>query len=365
MKFHPLANLFPLLPENELNLLAEDIKQNGLHNAIWLYKGEILDGRNRFLACEKASIEPEFQEYEGGESDILPFVLSLNLSRRHLNESQRAMVAAKIANIQNGSNRFDKKVGMQICTPTNTEISATAVTPVTVSQSAEMLNVSTRAVQMAKKVKETCTPEVIEAVERGEITVSRALVEVNREEKFDAIAESCEGTPELPEKKYAVIYADPPWKYEHVKTENRAIENHYPTMDLQDICNLDIGGLTTEDAVLFMWATSPKLAEAMQVIDAWGFKYKTSAVWVKDKIGMGYYFRGQHELLLVATKGDIPAPPENARVSSVIEAARGEHSSKPHVFYSIIEKMYGTLPKIELFCRTPQSGWDVWGNQSA
>ena len=103
----------------------------------------------------------------------------------------------------------------------------------------------------------------------------------------------------------------------------------------------------------------------MRVVEAWGFTYRTCAVWSKPQIGMGYYFRQQHELLLVATRGDMPAPPPAARVGSVVTADRGRHSAKPAEFAEIIERMYPALPKVELFCRSPRDGWAVWGNQSA
>jgi len=100
------------------------------------------------------------------------------------------------------------------------------------------------------------------------------------------------------------------------------------------------------------------------VIEAWGFSYRTCAVWVKDKIGMGYYFRQRHELLLVATKGKPPTPAPSDRLDSVIEATRERHSAKPVEGYEAIERMYPTLPKMEMFCRSPRDGWHVWGNQS-
>jgi N6-adenosine-specific RNA methylase IME4 len=92
------------------------------------------------------------------------------------------------------------------------------------------------------------------------------------------------------------VYADPHWRYEHVETANRAIENQYPTMDLDAICDLPIASLVADRALLFLWATSPKLAEAKRVMSAWDFEYRTSFVWVKNQIGMGYYVRQQHEL---------------------------------------------------------------------
>ena len=206
----------------------------------------------------------------------------------------------------------------------------------------------------------------------GEISLNQANTEVRREERIERIAEIAQGIRQLnvvadsllaPEK-FPVIYADPPWRYEHVKTDNRAIENQYPTMTLDEICDLPVQEIATPDAIMFLWATSPKLAEALRVVESWGFTYRTCAVWAKNKIGMGYYFRQQHELLLVCTRGSIPVPPVEARVSSIVHADRTEHSAKPPVFAEIIEKMYPELPKVELFCRSPRPGWFVWGNQS-
>jgi N6-adenosine-specific RNA methylase IME4 len=116
--------------------------------------------------------------------------------------------------------------------------------------------------------------------------------------------------------------------------------------------------------VLYMWATSPKLEEALQVINAWGFSYRTNAVWVKDKIGMGYYFRQQHELLLIASKGTLPTPLPSLRVSSLIHAPRLKHSQKPDIVAETLEIWYPKIPKLELFCRSPREGWGVWGNES-
>jgi N6-adenosine-specific RNA methylase IME4 len=97
------------------------------------------------------------------------------------------------------------------------------------------------------------------------------------------------------------------------------------------------------------------------VLVAWGFEYKTNIVWVKDKIGLGYFVRNQHELLLVATRGDMPSPSPANRPPSVISAPRREHSRKPDEAYALIEAMYPALPKLEMFARQRRPGWDVWG----
>jgi len=170
----------------------------------------------------------------------------------------------------------------------------------------------------------------------------------------------------LPVGTYRLIYADPPWRYEHVETESRAVENQYPTMALEDICALDVPA--ADDAVLFLWATSPKLREAMMVIESWRFVYRTCAIWDKEIIGMGYYFRQQHELLLVAARGELPVPEPSARRSSMIRCRRTEHSEKPDLIYDMLECMYPTfteLDRIELFCRRARAGWTTWSNEPA
>lgn len=164
----------------------------------------------------------------------------------------------------------------------------------------------------------------------------------------------------FPEGEFDLIYADPPWRYEHCKTDSRKIENQYPTMSLQEICQIEIPSFS--DCILFLWATSPKLAESLEVIKSWGFVYRTCAVWDKKLIGMGYYFRQQHELLLVATKGQPGTPDPKHRISSIFQCKRGTHSRKPDHFYGIIERMYPDKKRLELFARQKRLGWSSWGN---
>jgi len=251
--------------------------------------------------------------------------------------------------------------------------------------------------RQAKKIVEDGAPELIEKVDQGKVSISAAanVATLNKEEQSEIVArgekeileaakqirqeksnirrneriekihEISQGNTELnTDKTYPVIYADPPWRYDYSATDSRKIENQYPTMNLAEICCLPVLKLAAQDSILFLWATSPKLTESIEVLNAWGFDYKTCAVWDKQRMGMGYYFRQQHEILLVATKGNIPVPPAHTRISSVISIDRKTHSSKPELFYQIIEEMYPDLSKIELFCRSPREGWESWGNQS-
>ena len=161
---------------------------------------------------------------------------------------------------------------------------------------------------------------------------------------------------------YDVIYADPPWRYSFSKSSSRKIENQYPTMAVDEICALNVPA--NKDCVLYLWATAPKLLEALKVMDAWGFTYKTQAVWDKGKIGMGYWFRGQHELLLVGVRGKVSPPEQALRTSSVYNFKRGQHSKKPDEIRDLIKEWFPTANRLEMFCRHPSEGWAVFGNEA-
>jgi N6-adenosine-specific RNA methylase IME4 len=163
--------------------------------------------------------------------------------------------------------------------------------------------------------------------------------------------------------KYDLILADPSWQYDFSKSKSREIENQYPTMTVEEICALPVDQISEKNCILFLWATAPKLPEALQVMKAWGFTYLTNSVWNKKKLGMGYYWRGIHEHLLVGRKGKVPPPPPSARIPSIFEEPRTRHSRKPDCARTMIENMYPDATKIELFARQKPEGWDVWGNE--
>jgi N6-adenosine-specific RNA methylase IME4 len=163
--------------------------------------------------------------------------------------------------------------------------------------------------------------------------------------------------------KSSVLLADPPWDDEFGPS-NRSIENHYPTMPLEDICALPVSAIAHEHAMLFLWTTPSMIEMALSVVRAWGFEYRTQMVWVKPFPGKGKYARQQHEILLICRRGDHPAPDPTSLPNSVIAAPRGKHSEKPEIFYEIIERMYPELPKIELFARRARPGWAAWGNEA-
>ena len=169
MEFHDLANVFPMLSDDELNALARDIAENGQRHEITLYQGKIIDGRNRYAACMLAGVEPRYTEYTG--DNPVAFVVSENIARRHLDESQRAMCAERLANMKHGGDRKNESRDQLISR----------------SDAAKMLNVSVPSLKRAAQVIEHGVPELVQAVERGEIAVSKAAtiarepVEVQRE----------------------------------------------------------------------------------------------------------------------------------------------------------------------------------------
>lgn len=196
--------------------------------------------------------------------------------------------------------------------------------------------------------------KIVQKLVSGTNTVKIALIKIRREEKP-------RHTPVLPEGLFNVILADPAWKYDFYVSENRSPENHYRTMELEDICKLEIP--SARDSILFLWATTAKLDWAMKVIEAWGFTFKTSMVWIKDKIGMGHYVRNQHEFVLIATKGFPGIPLPSTRPSSVFHSPRTQHSKKPSDIYNLIEQMYPNRDYLELFARDSRENWTPWGNE--
>lgn len=384
---HPLADLFPMIEEAERIMLAGDIAAHGQHEPILLLEGMVLDGRNRQWACLHAGVKPVYAQFTG--TDPLNFVLSKNLHRRHLTESQRALVAASIVDWERGVNQ-----------------STAGSANLPARRAAEKLSISERAVKAAKRVRDHGAPELIDAIRKGRVSIhaGEALSELQhaeqckvlRQEEKQIVAKSKKIRAEKAkirhavkltklayiaekgrvtasgkiQRLYPVIYADPPWKYEtrsEVTGGEKSAENHYPTMELEAICRLfdEIGTPATDDAILYMWVTTPMLFNAKMVVEAWGFEYKSSWVWDKVDIGTGHQGRDQHETLLICTRGKGLAPLMGTQPSTVYREKKGRHSAKPAYFAEQIERLYPDVPKLEMFCRSPRSGWDAWGYEAS
>lgn len=455
--FHPLAEIFPLIEGEDFEALCADINVNGLRQPVLLWRGQILDGRNRYRALlhlnwigARLDGPAALKKHRGWfstcdklhERDLAARVISLNLSRRHLAEGQRAMIAARLATMGRG-----RPAGKAANLPVDGGVSEQTGSPppgaplalappspdgggraapdnsanwrnndmpaMTGAEAAALLNVSPRSVDRARRVLAEAPAAVAGDVAAGRIAPSAALamvreargeagaaaddpaeldriyrrLEERREEERRAkiarkkqeragreaalggrIAEAnarldgmiAEG------KKYGVILADPEWKFETWGEGgmDRSADNHYPCSPTDAIARRPVPELAADDCVLLLWATAPMLPDALRVMAAWGFEYRSHCVWIKAGLGTGYWFRNKHELLLVGARGTVPAPAHGTQFPSAIEADAAGHSVKPAFAHELAERLFPTLPKIELNARRARPGWDAWGAEA-
>jgi N6-adenosine-specific RNA methylase IME4 len=218
----------------------------------------------------------------------------------------------------------------------------------------------------AKMPAETFERHVI-AVQRRTVAAARTTTAAEkRDRRAERERDLAKKQVAMPTQQFGVIYADPPWRFEPYSRDTgmeRAADNHYPTMTVEELIALKVPAAPA--CVLFLWATVPMLPHALVVMEAWRFTYRSHFVWLKDRHGTGYWNRNRHELLLIGTRGDIPAPAPGQQYSSVIDAAVGDHSTKPFHFVEIIEDLFPNLPRLELFARERRAGWHSWGNELA
>ena len=353
-KYHEVANIFPLLQGAEFEALKADVLENGLLEPITIdADGAILDGRNRHRACIEISTTPRFTTWNGRGS-LVAFVVSKNLRRRHLDSSQCAVVALEILPML--EKEAKERQGQR--TDLTSVNQFTEVEPQRATQEAAKLTGTNQLyVSNAKKLQSNA-PDLLESVRSGDYSIPKAMHELTRRERRDA--------PPMPSDKYRVIYSDPPWHYAQVIDKYGPAERHYPTMKQEELEAMgdSIKAITEDNAVLFMWATSPKLEEALAIVKAWGFTYKASFIWDKVKHNYGHYNSVRHEFLLLCTRGSC-TPDEQKLFDSVQTIERSDtHSQKPLEFIDIIDTLYTHGKRIELFAReNNKGGWEVWGNE--
>lgn len=376
LQSHPAADAFPMMDKGRFDELAQDINANGLRQPIVLCDGQILDGRNRYKACLQLDIEPPTQTFQGNPWD---YVWSLNGARRDLVAEQRYLIwkmcheksaefeaAAKA--IKDAANQKRSKATKK--RPRNADGTLAPVLPQNVAaldekpehREANAKATASRTNRGAVHRGDTLAkerPDLAEQVRMGTMKPTEAHRQMKRDKVADKVAD-------LPDGKYTVIYADPPWKYGHSREGGKytGATDHYPTMPLSDLKELDVKSLAADDCVLWLWATAPLLPEALELGGAWGFKYKTHYVWDKMAHNMGHYSSVQHELLLVMTRGSC-LPHVSQLPRSVIAVKRTEHSRKPHEFRELIDTLYPHGQRIELFARGSHDNWKCWGNEAA
>lgn len=348
-------NLIPALTSEEYAQLEKNIIAEGCRDALVTWQSILIDGHNRYKICREHGIDYETVEMEFTDrQEAIKWIILNQFGRRNLSAYDRSLLALRLKPII-AEKAKEKQVESGGAVPQKSD-----KPPIeTNKEIAKVAGVSHDTIARVEKIEQRATPEIKDNIKAGKISINQAYQQVRRLEKIEAVEEK-EPIP-LPTDKYNVILADPPWKYDFSETTSRDIENQYPTMNLDDIKQLKAP--STENSVLFLWATAPKLQEALEVMQAWGFEYRTCAVWDKEVIGMGYWFRGQHELLLVGVKGQFSPPEQANRFSSVIRARRQGHSQKPEQVYELLETMFPNGKRLEVFARNKREGWEVWGNE--
>lgn len=385
-------NIFPEMQPDDYNRLKSDMVKNGYDPTmpIVLYQGDIIDGWNRFNACCELGIEPVTTDYKGSDSDAIEYIMRTN-KRRNLNSSQWACIATEAEEMLRGIaeavevERRKKQAETQ--SETKKELAKVQqIEPqpkdnskLAAQKAAELFNTNRTYISEAQKLKDTA-PEVFEQVKNG----LKTITEVKKEQKSIEIARKREEYQEristrAPDnlfvdifntaQKFRIIYADPPWSYND-KCDKGGVQSggvelrHYNTMSIKEMCDIPIKNISEDNSVLFLWVTSPLLEDSFSIINAWGFKYKTSFVW--DKVGhnMGHYNSVRHEMLLIATKGS--CTPDNKTLYDSVQSIEktDKHSQKPIEFLNIIDDLYIYGDRIELFARERQKdGWFLWGNE--
>jgi N6-adenosine-specific RNA methylase IME4/ParB-like chromosome segregation protein Spo0J len=392
---HPVADLFPLMSEAEVRDLADDIREHGLREPVWLHAdGRIIDGRNRWRACELAGVEAVTRTYDGGDSGLVAFVVSLNLKRRHLNESQRARVGDRIALLQKGV-RAD---------------TAIAVSAVTQEQAAELLSVSPDSIQRARVVREQGVPALGERVDAGHVAVSTAAViarepvEVQREvvqlddreivrrakeiqarrreeqaaENARLAAETVRNIPTLDVTtgRFRCVVIDPPWPMEKIEREERpgqVAPLDYPTMpvfctDHGDDCQTiecvvreQLQNAADGDGChLYVWTTHRFLPDTLKLFERWGASYQCLMTWRKNVGITPFSWMYDTEHVVFGRLGSLKLKQLGLRLS--FDAPVAGHSVKPDAFFDRVLAA-SPEPRLEMFARRKRDGFTVWGNE--
>lgn len=376
-------NLIPALSADERNGLEESLLKEGCRDALVLWGDILIDGHNRYEICTKHNIPYKTVEKQFDDRNaVIKWIILNQFSRRNLPLYERARLALRLKpviaekakeNKQEAANKMNATIGNNV----SAEICQN-VTPIeTRNIIAKAAGVSHDTISKVEKIEEAAAPELKEQLRKGDISINQAYQTVRREAKKEEVQKRIEEHAKIQtgvidinntDRKYNIIYADPAWQYWESGNKNQSL--HYRTMTIDEICNLPVKDIADNNCVLFLWVTYPILNEAFRVIESWGFKYSTCAfVWVKKNkqkdtpfIGCGAWTRANSELCLLATKGNITRL--DASISQIVESPVEEHSKKPDIIRELITRLVGELPRVELFCRNPADGWDVWGNEA-
>lgn len=368
----PFANLLPPLASAEFDALKASIQAGGIRDPILVDEdGAILDGHHRF----KIDKNPPTQVVRGlTDAEKAAYVYQSNFARRNLTGEQKGAVRKAMKKTANALRAEDarkntqKRVGQLLGVPRETVRDWWDTSN---GESAKACNHQPDGrVKLSADDKRVIVERITDEEAQVQVAADFGVTQqrVSQVVKYAAAQEASANmpTPRAPDgtKLYGVIYADPPWKYRFAESDSRNLRNQYRVMDVSEIAAIKVP--VYKDCTLFLWTTAPMLREALEVIGAWGFEYKTHAIWDKKRLGMGYWLRSVHELLLVGVRGKVSSPAVKLRRPSIFSFLRANrHSAKPVEFYEWIESLIPEKrSRLEMFARSKRPGWDSWGNEA-
>jgi len=370
--------VMPPLGENEYRELKEDIEKRGVMVPVeYDENGNVLDGHHRIKVCQELGITvwPRLIRQGMTDNEKRSHALMLNLARRHLTNEQRKPLWVEMRQsgmtleaIAKADGTVSKSTIHEALKTVDVSDSGNVPPTITDTKGRKQPTKKPRkkktvfvSTEVAEKAQSLPT-EQCNAVLYGEKKPTEAVRQVRNAEKI-------EKAKSLPEGKYHIIYVDPPWQYRDKRQtgdhrDSTGAEDHYPTMSLDEMKALNVKDMAAKDCVLFCWATFPLLPDALEIVKAWGFTYKTAFVWDKGSGSFGHYHNAAAELLLIGTRGS-GTPQIDKRENQVQAFKREGHSRKPDEWRKLIDKLYPVGPRVELFRRGEKlDGWEVWGNES-
>jgi N6-adenosine-specific RNA methylase IME4 len=353
LKEHPLANLVPDMRPDEWREFYQDIAMRGIRQDIEvLADGTILDGRHRFRAAKALGLKEVWTISAPLNGDSPEdYMLKAAVLRRHLTDDQRKMIAA----IWKDENRERPGPKIEIIIPPPSGKTPDTHRGKTATQASEIFKISRRGLDKATYVHRH-NPELAEKVHQGDIALNNAYRQVKGIEERVKIASTVPPTGT-----YQVIIIDPPWPFTSRQNDpSHEISSPYETMSIEDIKSR-ITIPATDDSILWLWVPNAFLHEAFHVLEAWGFRYRTTLTWAKNFVGLGDWLGGQTEHCLMATKGNYKVFRNNE--STLLQAPRGAHSEKPDSFYELITKLCPGN-KLDMFNRRPHDGFKSWGAEA-
>ena len=374
LKVNPdFESLIPPLSAEEYSGLEKSILDEGVREPIVTWRGFIVDGHNRYKIATKYGLDFDTVEYDfADEAAVKEWMILNQFARRNISNYQRSLLALELKPLITArakEKEHERKTTCQISDKSFETID-------TKRELASFAGVSHDTISKVEYIEREAPDELKQQLSSGETSINAAYKQVRDAEKKaerEAAIEEAKAQPRsasyvdifTTDKKYRVIYADPPWSYnDECKTggvQSRGASGVYTVMTLEDICKLPVP--SQDNAVLFMWTTSPMLEVSFDVINSWGFTYKSSFIWDKVAHNRGHYNSVRHEFLLIAVKGSC-TPDVKKLYDSVVSIERTEHSRKPAYFRELIDELYPIGERIELFAREAADGWDVWGDMA-